>query len=511
MAAATMTYRPEGRHPTVDDVVGALVAAGFECAAPYRSTLAVLETFDGRLAAAGLRLELHDGRELVLSGSEAVPARVTVTAQPRVAGDVPPGPLRRRLAGYLDVRTLIRLVEVSSLRTAAVKRSRAGKVTSAAAVFDHPVCGGLPVADVVVSASELTGYPRQAGELRSLLESTGLAAISGGLAELAAATAGASLDGYAVQPGVALDPDVPAFEGFRVVLGNLRDAIVANWDGAVAAVDPEFLHDLRVGVRRTRVILANAKRVIPEDVRGEARTGFSWLGEITSSARDLDVYLIEWADYTAPFDEESRVALEPLHAYLAAQRQRAQQQLARQLSGERAGRVIEEWSAWLDKPLDPPAAARRSGKPVASVAARRIRRAHRVMIDRGRSVTPDTPAETVHELRKDAKKLRYLIECFGGLYGQSAQRAFVRPLKRLQNTLGAHQDAEVHAGALRELATAPAQTWSTATLLAIGQLVGRLEQVRRDSRAELGDRFAAFDRAKTEAALDALLADAASR
>lgn len=511
MAASTVTYRPESGQLTIGDVVGAMAAAGFECEAPSRSTMAVLDTFDGRLAAAGLRLELHDRRELVLSGVGAVPARVTVMAQPRVAGDVPPGPLRQRLARYLDVRTLIRLVEVSSLRIAAVRRSRAGKVTAAADVFDHPVCGGLPVADFVVTASELTGYPRQAADLRSLLESSGLEATSGDLVELAAVTAGVSLDGYAVRPGVVLDPDVPALDGFRIVLGNLRDAIVANWDGTVAAVDPEFLHDLRVAVRRTRVILANAKRVIPENIRGQARTGFSWLGQISGSARDLDVYLIEWADYTEPLGEESQSALEPLRGYLTAQQQRTHEQLARQLSGERASRVIEEWSAWLDKPFDPLVVAGRSGEPVASVAARRIRRAHGVMIERGRSITPDTPAETVHELRKDAKKLRYLIECFGGLYERSAQDAFVGRLKRLQDTLGAHQDAEVHANALRDLATAPAAAWSSATLLAIGQLVGRLEQVRLASRAELGDRFAAFDRAKTRNALDALLGGAASR
>ena len=59
------------------------------------------------------------------------------------------------------------------------------------------------------------------------------------------------------------------------MLANLRDAMLANWDGTVADIDPEFLHDLRVAVRRTRVVLANAGRVLPDDVRQRAREDFA--------------------------------------------------------------------------------------------------------------------------------------------------------------------------------------------------------------------------------------------
>ena len=130
------------------------------------------------------------------------------------------------------------------------------------------------------------------------------------------------------------------------------------------------------------------------------------------------------------------------------------------------------------------------------------------MIERGRTITPATPAETVHELRKDAKKLRYLIECFGGLYDKSARTAFVSRLKALQDTLGAHQDAEVHAHALRTIADDPRQQWSADTLLAIGQLIERLEQRRVASRDELAERFGAFDSKDDRKALKALLASA---
>ena len=112
-------------------------------------------------------------------------------------------------------------------------------------------------------------------------------------------SAGVSLAGYEVSVGVPLAGDDAAIDGYRAVLANLRDAMLANWDGTVADIDPEFLHDLRVAVRRTRVVLANAGRVLPEDVRQRAREDFAWLGGISGTARDLDVYQIEWPDYTA--------------------------------------------------------------------------------------------------------------------------------------------------------------------------------------------------------------------
>ena len=55
-------------------------------------------------------------------------------------------------------------------------------------------------------------------------------------------------------------------------------------------------------------------------------------------------------------------------------------------------------------------------------------------------------------MRKDAKKLRYLLECFGGLLAGGERKAFVKRLKALQDNLGEHQDAEVHADKLRTVA-----------------------------------------------------------
>ena len=120
--------------------------------------------------------------------------------------------------------------------------------------------------------------------------------------------------------------------------------------------------------------------------------------------------------------------------------------------------------------------------------------AHTRLVEAGRLIRSDTPAEHVHDLRKDAKKLRYLIECFGSVLSEKPRKTFVRRLKVLQDNLGVHQDAEVHVATLREIADELHERGErSATMLAVGQLTERIDQRRRAARAEFAERFAAYD------------------
>ena len=255
------------------------------------------------------------------------------------------------------------------------------------------------------------------------------------------------------------------------MLANLRDAMVANWDGTVADIDPEFLHDLRVAVRRTRVVLANAERVLPEEVRQRAREDFAWIGEISGTARDLDVYQIEWPDYTAALDATATEALRAAaRAPRRASAQAAHAELSAQLSSARATEVVDS----VERLARPPGRRRHARRPQRRSFGEDRPAADspcpQGMVDRGRTITPATPAETVHELRKDAKKLRYLIECFGGLYDKSAAHGVRQPAQGVaghpRRTPGRRGPRPRPAHDRRRSATG----WSADTLLAIGQL-----------------------------------------
>jgi CHAD domain-containing protein len=112
----------------------------------------------------------------------------------------------------------------------------------------------------------------------------------------------------------------------------------------------------------------------------------------------------------------------------------------------------------------------------------------------GSAIDAASPPETLHELRKRCKELRYLLEFFGSLYDPGEQWRAVRELKALQDCLGEFQDTQVQHEELRAFAkqmmaqrTAPA-----ATLLAMGEIASGLITRQRQARNEFAGRFGDF-------------------
>ena len=275
-------------------------------------------------------------------------------------------------------------------------------------------------------------------------------------------------------PTVALAFDDEALAGFRRVLRNLAAMLDAHLEGAVADTDPELLHELRVAVRRTRSVLSQGTGVVPPGVRDEYRKHFGWLGQVTGPARDLDVHVIGWDAYVAPLSDVDRRALGRVLSEVEARRRTAHAQLADVLRSAATHDVLDGWRSWLDDPEVGPVDA----QPLGPFVAHRIAKAQKKVLRDGRLIDPASPAERLHDLRKDTKKLRYLLECFGGLFKAKPLKTFVSQLKALQDNLGEHQDAEIHLGQLRELAhdLHERATLDTDALLAMGSLSDHLDR-----------------------------------
>lgn len=492
-------------------VTGALAALGFRFGPSRAATTTLLDTFDGRLCRRGLRLALHetDRLELVLSGDGMVPAHVRVESLPRAPEELPPGPFRARLADVVGLRALLPQLQVRSMRASGVWCDATDKTVAFAELNDRVrVVGHLasrrPVPTIEIH--EVTGYPKHARRAAATLDRIGLARSDADAFSLWAAAAGIDLAGYAMTATVPLDPRMPAVDGYRVVLANLADAIAANWQGTIDQSDTEFLHDLRIAVRRSRTVLRDSKGVLPADVRDHARTSFKWMADLTGPARDLDAYLLEWNRYTDTADIGLARALAPVRDLLERRRAHAHLELERGLRSKRAAELMSSWTTWLSEPLGDDQPSDRAGLALGRHVAKRIARAHRTLVERGQLIRPGTPSEQVHDLRKDAKQLRYLLECFANLLPDKPRKRFVRRLKELQDNLGEHQDADVRLAMMRGIAhELHAAGTSPDTLVAIGQLAERLDQQRAMARVEFVERFAGYDRPAMHRALHALL------
>ncbi len=140
----------------------------------------------------------------------------------------------------------------------------------------------------------------------------------------------------------------------------------------------------------------------------------------------------------------------------------------------------------------------RRNQNVATFARKRIAKSHKRLIDEGRTIKAKTPASQIHERRKTAKELRYLLECFAPLIEPKPLKRYVRRLKEFQDYLGEHQDADVHVARLARVATEVRHRGEIdpATEAAIGELRKRIERRRRDKRTKFDERFNAFARRK---------------
>jgi CHAD domain-containing protein len=283
---------------------------------------------------------------------------------------------------------------------------------------------------------------------------------------------------------------MPAALALATVLGALFDTIEANLPWTIRDVDTEFLHDLRVAVRRTRSVLKTAAGVLPASLTGRFRPEFKWLGDLTTPTRDLDVYLLGYSSMAAKLVAGTAAELQPFRDHLERQRARAQRELARGLRSARFARLAGQWRDALAQAAATPARRPAAGQ----LASRQIVKAHRRVITGGEAITAGSPPEALHELRKRCKELRYLLEIFAPLHDPAQQWRAVNQLKALQDCLGEFQDTEVQQAELRDFATQMMTDRSApaATLLAMGEIAAALAVRRGRARAEFAGRFAEF-------------------
>jgi CHAD domain-containing protein len=294
---------------------------------------------------------------------------------------------------------------------------------------------------------------------------------------------------------VPLVGDQRADAAAAMLLRELLEAFRANFDGTLSGEDPEFLHQLRISVRRSRTVQRQLARVFPPLGLPGFRTEFRWLQRVTGDARDLDVYVEEFDSMRALVPEPVQGDLDPLRQVLGHWRLAARGDASRALRSRRTAELLSDWDTFLAELVERPEHDRpAAAEPIGRIAGRQIRRAYKRVLRLGLAITPASGAEEYHELRKKGKELRYMLELFGvQLFAPSVVDPLVRALKSLQDVLGRHQDREVQIELLRSLADEVSTLRrGPAALMSMGILVDRLRVDEAAARAEFADRFAAL-------------------
>jgi CHAD domain-containing protein len=195
-----------------------------------------------------------------------------------------------------------------------------------------------------------------------------------------------------------------------------------------------------------------------------------------------------------------------LDSFAAHLRERHQTERRALVRGLRSQRFVQLLDGWRDA-LTTVAEKGQSPLTAEKLAADRIHRVAKRVLVKARAITPSSPAEDVHALRKRCKELRYALEVFHPLCAEDAYRAVLKDLKRLQDVLGAFQDGEVQSEKLRVFTQEmlDAGPPPAATVLAMGELLARFVRQQHEARHELTAALGRFLGPKTEDRIGALL------
>ena len=241
---------------------------------------------------------------------------------------------------------------------------------------------------------------------------------------------------------------------FTMAIGHLLEVALHYAPIARAGLDIEGVHQLRVAIRRLRSVLKVFRPITGcKQARALDRALKEMLG-LLGPARDWDVFLAGiGADMAALLPEDKRLK-SLLHA-AEARRQAAYGALAEALDGPGWRVTMASGIAFLlEKSWRAGAVDGRLGLldgPPQDFAALVLDKRWRGLLEAGAEIET-LPAEALHELRLDAKRLRYAAEVFAPVFPRKAARRFQRRLAALQEELGRSNDAAVAKALMQALA-----------------------------------------------------------
>ena len=471
------------------------------------------DTFDWLLFNSGAALELHEeqqSRRVYWRSDRNSRPRIQLGLKdvPQLANELPQSDFRRQLQAVVSVRELRPRIRIRVTRRPLVVLDANDQVAVRVSLDEHWYCPAEKrkgtVLEKRIAIKPVKGYKQEFSQVEAYFQSMQRHEGPDNLVELALSKSGKSANEYSSKLNLALEAEMPAEQAMKRILLRLLDIMQQNTAGCIRGRDPEFLHDYRVAIRKTRSALTQVEHVLPEEMTVEYNRFFSGLGKLTNPIRDLDVFQLKLASYQKKLKKSSQGDLEPLREYLAWSRGVAQNRFVATLKSDEYRECLEQWRDFLAKPEPAQPPPKNSVKPVGGLANQLIWNMYQLALEEGNAITGETGAEALHELRKTCKKLRYLMEFFQSLYPADRIQDLIQAMKGLQDNLGEYNDLHVHTGILKKFIKkhSDARAGKACKLI-----IKRLARKQIETRSGFATRFAAFASTQTRNEFRDLFAD----
>jgi hypothetical protein len=445
-----------------------------------------LDTADWRLFRAGLSLrEIRRGarRELVVIDPAGVETTTTLRGAvwPARVDRLEPSPVRDRLAAALGSRALVAVAEGQTRRVALRLLDRLDKTRVRVCVDQHRLVLPTPaVLPAHVIINPLRGYGSDGRRCAELLAEL-IGAVQPQTPLLTSILAAAGLHPERIPATARLDPHEPAARAIALALHARLDVLDYHRGSANTDLDPESVVEIADAAAETGATLRVAGDLLPGDYAVRFGPEFTWLIELTTPLRRLDVALRSVADNAA----DGLPALAAIRPLLIRRRRAALATVRAGLRSERMTVLVRRWRVVLDSLTD----AEIAGQQVGAVAGRRAADAHRELVaattatpaTTATAATPATTADDLARLQHACETMRAAVLTFEAVYRPDVCARVLADLSGLHANLADRADCALLRAQFDSIATAwSGRKGSLDTTLAIGGLLERLARHDRE-------------------------------
>jgi CHAD domain-containing protein len=255
-----------------------------------------------------------------------------------------------------------------------------------------------------------------------------------------------------------LSPDEPLAQAAQAVLKARLEVVRLHLPLALAQADedPEYVHQLRVGTRRSDAALRIFRDCLPRKTYRAARGRLRAIRRAAGAARDWDVFLDALRERLEGARAAERPGLDFLIGYSLGQRHAAQSSLAAveqnqpdpfdQFMNETVGRVRPPREGEQTRLID-------LARPMLQTLMRGLRE---------KAAGDLSDYEHLHQVRIAGKRLRYAMEVFADCFGAGFREVAYPQVEQMQEILGRANDSHVAAtrlSLLREKLGTYVATW----------------------------------------------------
>ncbi|MEQ8193720.1 MAG: CHAD domain-containing protein, partial [Rhodospirillales bacterium] len=240
---------------------------------------------------------------------------------------------------------------------------------------------------------------------------------------------------------ILLSPDQTVAEAMTLIFSQNLKHMLDNEAAAYAGVDPEGVHQLRLGMRQMRSALSVFGPLVDKERVAWLKRDLKWLGRCTGPARDWDVFIGE----TLAGVKDMSADLTPLRAEAEKKRVRAYKKVRDAIESGRYARMMLRLTAFVETEawhLSSTASRKNAASPIKTVSDMLLSKPYKKALKSGNALETMTP-DARHDLRIKMKKVRNAVMFLHGLYDHPEKKEFRKDLTTIHKRFGYLNDVEV--------------------------------------------------------------------